>query len=313
MDAYGQWLQSYTYEGMNLRKGKAVELQNGDFIRIRSITKFNNGEIVLQGPLFQRVQKLDGIISTRDNEVCWVEEIFLDESAEDEEIPIEEVVRIRRLRMTNQAFESLSLERTIPWPPLTADYLEEANLFCRIKYEVVYQNQAQKRTVNSFSFVEKCVRFLQSEEADGADWVDPAGVRAEFRGEQNPRARRHDTSATLQGHPDIDDDVQVIPNPALSQKMYTFGDLFCGGGGMSCGASMAGLSIRWGLDSNITATRTYQMNFPDAVVECTPIEHFLNDAIYPPTSYNVDILHLSLPCQPFSPNQITKLENFEDV
>lgn len=46
--------------------------------------------------------------------------------------------------------------------------------------------------------------------------------------------------------------------------------------------------------------------------ECTSVEHFLNASIYPPAQYRVDVLHMSPPCQSFSPAQTVKPEDFED-
>ena len=308
-------LQTFRSGNMILRKGKTVELKSGDFLRIRLIIQADSTEVFLQGLKFQRSYKLGGIVTKHANEVCWVEEIFLDGSAEDEEIPLSEVLRVRQLRMTNKTYEILNLKHTMKWPPMTTLYKDEGILFCRVKYEVTYTDHAQKAKDNSFSFVDKCIRSLASEETDGEYWEDPADLRAAFRGGPTSmeRLRRSVSTMTLLGDPQmLDDDVQEVPNPATQKKPYTFGDVFCGGGGMSCGAAMAGLTVRWGLDFNVDAMRTYQLNFQDATGECTSVEHFLNASIYPPAQYHVDVLHMSPPCQSFSPAQTVKPEDFED-
>ena len=302
---------------MLLRKGKTVELRDGDFFRIRLIIQTDTREIFLQGLRFQRCYKLDGILTRHANEVYWIEEIFLDESAEEENVPLLSVLRLRQLRMTNKRYQSCNVKHTMQWPPIDTLYRDEGILFCRLKYEVVYNDHAQKAKNNSFSFVEKCVRNLASEETDGEHWEDPADIRANYMDEETPsmrRLRRSVSTMTLVGEPVTDDEVQVVsvPDPASLQKRYTFGDVFCGGGGMSCGAVMAGLKIRWGLDFNLDAIRTYQLNFKDAICEWTSVEHFLNASIYPPAQYHVDVLHMSPPCQSFSPAQTVKPEDFED-
>lgn len=220
--------------------------------------------------------------------------------------------------MTNKSWAAFSVKHTMNWPPKSKLYRNEGILFCRIKYEVDYKNRAQKAKDNSFSFVEKCVRNLTIEETDGEYWEDPADIRAKYRGEETPtmrRLRRSVSTMTLLGDhhmQDADNDVQEIPNPATPEKLYTFGDVFCGGGGMSCGAQMAGLVVRWGVDFNMDAMRTYQLNFNHASCECASIEQFLNPSIYPPAQYRVHVLHLSPPCQSFSPAQVHKPEDFED-
>ena len=333
MPRYETVLQVFSCGNMILRKGKTVELRSGDFFRIHLITQLYTTEVFLHGLTFQRAYKLGGLVPKHANEVYWVEERFLDEPLEDKEVPLSDVVRIRQLRMTNKTHEALNLRHTMQWPPSSTLYRDEGILFCRIKYEIVYSSQAQKKKNNSFSFVEKCVRNLRSEETDGEYWEDPLDLRARFRGESltdrlrrsastttlvghpdtTDRLRRSASTTTLVGHPDTTDGVQVTSGPVSSQKVYTFGDVFCGGGGASCGAARAGLMVRWGLDCDMDAIRTYQLNHNDAICECTLVEHFVKPMIYPPIRYQVDVLHLSPPCQPFSPAQTRKPENFEDI
>ena len=308
-------LETFRSGNMLLRKGKTVELKSGDFFRIRVIVRTRSTEVFLQGLKYQRSFKLDGLLTKHANEVYWTEEIFQDGSAQEENISLGEVLRLRQLRMTNKSYEALNVKHTMKWPPITTLYRDEGILFCRMKYEVVYTDQGQKAKDNSFSFVEKCIRGLASEETDGEHWEDPADIRAVFRGDETPsmrRLRRSVSTMTLLGEPAVDNEIQEVPNPIARQKRYTFGDVFCGGGGMSCGAAMAGLLVRWGLDFNLDAMRTYQLNFKDATGECASVEHFLNADIYPPAQYRVDVLHMSPPCQSFSPAQTVKPEDFED-
>lgn len=78
---------------------------------------------------------------------------------------------------------------------------------------------------------------------------------------------------------------------------YTFGDAFCGAGGMSRAAKLAGLRVQWGFDFDKHAIRSFGLNFPEANDCLAEASHFVtlkedNDV--------VDILHLSPPCQFFS-------------
>ena len=81
-------------------------------------------------------------------------------------------------------------------------------------------------------------------------------------------------------------------------QRYTFGDAFCGAGGMSRGALMAGLQVEWGFDFNAWACKSYGLNFPD-----TSVYHLRADQFSSLQSddHKVDFLHLSPPCQFFSP------------
>lgn len=100
------------------------------------------------------------------------------------------------------------------------------------------------------------------------------------------------------------------------KRTYTYGDAckfinfrfkrmlltneVCGAGGTTSGAVTAGLALLWGLDLDHNAGQTWRANFPSA-------QHYemwahevmaLADAI---SRFVVDILHLSPPCQVFSP------------
>ena len=80
------------------------------------------------------------------------------------------------------------------------------------------------------------------------------------------------------------------------QRRYTFGDCFCGAGGMSRGAVGAGLRINWGFDFNPAACQSYAMNFFR-----TPIYKVWADQFSGAKGdHKVDICHLSPPCQFFS-------------
>ena len=306
-------LNYFQSDNMTLRKGKTVELSDGDFLKIDLVLQTVTTEVFLRGRRFRRTTRLGGLISGRPNEVCWIEENFQDDSGTEEEIPLANVTRMRQLRLTNKAYKDLSIQNTMEWPPTNKLYKKEGILFCRTKYEVKYTSHAQKMKNNSFSFVDKCIRGLYSEEVDGEYWEDPADIRAARRDLHNPmeRLRRSVSTVTL-----IDDGGEQAAHDTATQntpgKAYTYGDCFCGGGGMSCGAKLAGLTVKWGLDFDREAIRTFQLNFEGASCENTSVDHFLNADIFPPEQYHVDVLHMSPPCQSFSPAQAIKPEDFED-
>ena len=307
-------LQVFYIDKAALRKSKTVELKDGDFLKIDIILQADTTEVFLQGRRFRRTTRLGGLVSGRPNEVCWMEEIYLDESYVEAMIPVDHVSRIRRLRMTNKPYQSLNLSHTMEWPPATKLYKREGVLFCRVKYEVTYATHAQKAKDNSFSFMDKCIRGLYSTEVDGESWANPADLRASKQGLPTSIDRLHGSvsTTTLTGDEDEPEVLQTVSIRNRVPKRYTFGDCFCGGGGTSCGAKLAGLHVKWGLDFNREAIRTYQLNFDDASCENASIEHFLNANIFSPDEYHVDVLHLSPPCQSFSPAQVNKPEDFED-
>ena len=87
-----------------------------------------------------------------------------------------------------------------------------------------------------------------------------------------------------------------IPSQCKIQR-YTIGDCFCGAGGMSRGALMAGLRVEWGFDFDLAACQAYNNNFFGTTV----YNLWANEFSQLPGNHRVDILHMSPPCQFFSP------------
>ncbi|KAL8746452.1 MAG: hypothetical protein Q9184_007747 [Pyrenodesmia sp. 2 TL-2023] len=84
--------------------------------------------------------------------------------------------------------------------------------------------------------------------------------------------------------------------PSITKRQYTFGDSFCGAGGMSRAAHQAGLHIRYAFDCNKHACNTYALNFPQTELHCLWAHEFVQQK----SDCKVDIAHLSPPCQFFS-------------
>ncbi|PHH72024.1 hypothetical protein CDD80_4823 [Ophiocordyceps camponoti-rufipedis] len=88
--------------------------------------------------------------------------------------------------------------------------------------------------------------------------------------------------------------VRQAPNPF---HRYTLFDAFCGAGGVSRGADMAGFDVTHAMDMSDRACQTYRLNFPKARLYRMPVHDF----IVSPGHIRTDVLHLSPPCQPYSP------------
>ncbi|PSR81423.1 S-adenosyl-L-methionine-dependent methyltransferase, partial [Coniella lustricola] len=79
----------------------------------------------------------------------------------------------------------------------------------------------------------------------------------------------------------------------------TMVDIFCGAGGTSCGARMAGFEPVIAVDNWEPACKTYRENFPQAAVFEQDVTSFIHHKLRHKT--HVDVLHISPPCQPYSP------------
>lgn len=81
-------------------------------------------------------------------------------------------------------------------------------------------------------------------------------------------------------------------------ERYTFADAFCGAAGVSRGANLAGLLLKWAFDMDKYACATYRANFSG--VRCYKQQADVFIANFE-SGQVIDVLHLSPPCQKFSP------------
>ena len=100
--------------------------------------------------------------------------------------------------------------------------------------------------------------------------------------------------------------VSAADEGTVTNDTYTFLDGFCGAGGISSGARAAGLRIKWAFDMWGDACNTYRANFDKVRVyqrEAFDVIAGWKDGRV------VDILHLSPPCQKFSPAHTVEGKN----
>ena len=119
---------------------------------------------------------------------------------------------------------------------------------------------------------------------------------------RNPKYPAHPHRSRLQWLP-------PFTNRKIKRRpKYTFGDAFCGAGGTSCGAELANFRVSWGVDCDEAAISSFKTNFPAASCYHAPIDQFLANI---GESILVDVLHISPPCQPYSPAHTREGRNDE--
>ncbi len=311
---YYSRLDSFRSDGKTFREGKTVELIHGDFLRIKSIWQdCQTTEVFLRGWLLRRSRYLGGFMTPQLNETCWIQEIFLDGSGEPEDVPLHLVLRIRQLRMTNKPYEQFNIAHTQTRPTPSAISKSEGVLFCRFRFCTIYESQAQKKKSGHANFFEKFISSLEPDEID-AGWLDDSSETRSDIAAQASGASRHNPHSER-----VDEDLWIISrsNTIIGDnhvthvpvQEYTFGDVFCGAGGVSCGAKQAGLKVIWGLERDVNAANNFHQNFPSAVCEVASVEQFIN---FSAAEYKVDIMHVSPPCPSFSPMQTIKGKDFEE-
>ena len=297
-------LQTHSYDGRTLRHGKTVELTDGTFLRIKTLFEDRrSGGVFLKGFRYQRASSLGGLLEHKRNEVARI--LKLDKSdrrdileVSTETIELSAVVKIRELVNTNQQFPALSYRETDPGSQMfSKDFIyDRCRLICRWNYVKVSRNEG-------------FLKRMTEEESDKGYAIRQDILRYGFRG---PTTKGGEGQAWQEAEEGFHlkermrcffiDPLRFHSLPAnrhrSRQQPYTFGDAFCGCGGASRGAYGARLRIAWGFDQDAHAIATYYANFPHSRCEGITANDFitaLNE------DYKVDILHLSPPCQTFSP------------
>ena len=270
----------------NLMVNDVLELRDGDFLRISEVL---SGRSVVRGWRFCSTARISGLPKDLSNEVCWILHMRDGDSRNPklqciEDIPMSELVRKRRLILTNRNYPDLSTKVKNHRHTLKPEH-DQSTLICRWKYICYVKSNKKQRSLAAVQFyspANECSALirLRKEECDEVlHQIDDRKLRVQRRGR----------SRELQDHPrssgqesQINNDIsrlgldkltlsQSEPRSSLSgdlsvdnakrDDVYTFGDAFCGAGGASRGAAMAGLQVRWGFDLDIYAYEAYKANF----------------------------------------------------
>ncbi|PGH12784.1 hypothetical protein AJ80_06608 [Polytolypa hystricis UAMH7299] len=287
----------YHANGKCYKKGKSVELYDGTFLKIQQVLLLQGDggrdEIFLQGWHFQRNEDMESLAPQRLNELCLIVDLPVDEAPQNTnpmtniiplyEVRLQDVKGFRIIRLTNCNYANMNVH-TQRGVTSEDELRREGLLFCRMKYiRVLEQGQGRRTRV-----VEEAILSLTAAEADAGFSVDANTLRLRWRGGTTPGGSYRGYQAGRAGVVDLEQ----------SRQQYTFGDGFCGAGGVSRGALQAGLRVSWGYDKCAKAMQTYRLNFDTAVGETCEVAHFLTNN---PQDIRVDIMHASPPCQTFSP------------
>lgn len=335
-------LPAYKHRNMNLKPNKTIEVNDGTFLKIQSIIhNTQTKQINVRGHRFQRTKQLNGLLAKKMNEVVLCLEIELDDPRDPleqavSEVSLGDIARIRNTRITNSKFPIF--RNTSPAEFRSKEsYLLEGGLTARWRYtctfasaEGRYKNAFQERSLERFG-PDECLENFR---------VHPLARRLGWRGETIPGGAYQGASAWNEAEViDLDPpplsessrlpqsidltqselatppdsgtvrSATLSPEPPIVRKAgqkLTYGDGFCGAGGATRGATLAGLKVVWGFDFWQQACASWQANFPHARNYCLHSQDFVNIAFRAekdglPNPLKVDILHLSPPCQTWSP------------
>jgi DNA (cytosine-5)-methyltransferase 1 len=291
--------------------GKCVELSDGSFMRISSVLRDNRGNIFVKGDHLIRQNFRGLIMSKRRNEVILVRQRLQstdNSQALLHEVPIEQIVRNRQVIFTNQRFPLLSGrddDASVEDPTVQ---VEIGPLYCRWVHTTVIDDM--RRSNDRRRSTDNIIESLSPEEADLSTRTTRNGAKRDTRITRREARRQWRGFPSIRGgsHVGFQYTYNVDGTTVRRQvRSYTFGDAFCGAGGASRGAVDAGLAIRWSFDNNAAAIASHRQNFERHGCDCRheSVDEFINRLLKMDEAekqrIQIDVLHISPPCQPFSP------------
>ncbi|ETS78461.1 hypothetical protein PFICI_10523 [Pestalotiopsis fici W106-1] len=299
-----------------VERGDMVEFEgikvpyNSSFLRVKAIYMSGHG-IVFRGVPYTRTRNTLAMLDYKRNELVEVWDTDDDDArdhAEQSQIEIEEhnIMRKRDFKLTNAQ-----------WPKFACDYRNfnkdvyltdnEGHLTCRWRMITEYRNAKARQEQRAIS---RTLYHLSAEDVEDKSLrISDSHKLNKWRGTKtrggshNPGVHRHDA---------VDlDSTEDNPKPHIIQRgqKYTFGDIFSGAGGTSCGAEQAGVHVSYACDFDQPSCQSYRMNFPRADVAEANVSDVV--ANLERKEMRFDMLHLSPPCQYWSPAHTVAGKNDE--
>ncbi|KAI1278153.1 S-adenosyl-L-methionine-dependent methyltransferase [Xylaria sp. FL0933] len=313
-------LDHYDLGGIKLEPELTVEIQTLDhaqlfkssFLWIKHIIDTPRG-IKLHGVPLTRARNMRGRLPSYRNEVVMILHVDSDDKRDEKtqaaiDIPIADVVKIRNCHFTNADFPR---HRTVLGIYSTTAEVEQYGvLMCRwkciFKYRdaatrIAYLDTAEKNaapleySVEHLNGNDKSIkrRFMVSESGRFNIWRG-----GKVRGGEHDPDNENSPVKGLVVHIDSREELEMLSIPKRPGQRYTFGDMFCGAGGASCGARKAGFQIKVACDNHAGACNTYAKVYPEAQLHrMNMFELIARENL----KIRVDVLNLSPPCQFWSP------------
>ncbi|KAJ5302368.1 hypothetical protein PENANT_c008G05254 [Penicillium antarcticum] len=265
-----------TIGGILYRAGMSLELKDGSFLRIEQVDPMPFDVRFTGRHLFRATHPhVKMYLPKQENELIWVTQKM-------DSVGSKHVKKICDIRFTNH--------RT--------DFDEPtAELTCRLKLTIRQQGVVIIPDQHPLTTDQTAIEYLNFRESDAGFGKTSIQLRDEWRGQGRTTFFGEGQASADEMHNDRDV-IDLTGTVTGKAQAYTFGDAYCGGGGMSCGARQAGLDIRWAVDNSDHAVDTYQRNFDGVEIEHADFFSFLTND---PNWTRVDICHCSPPCQTFSP------------
>ncbi|UNI24348.1 DNA (cytosine-5-)-methyltransferase [Purpureocillium takamizusanense] len=310
-------LNQVRVKGQVFRAGDVVEVSNCslglhpvEFLQIKIVVGHQNGDVILRGIPFSRTRNMLGKLPKKSNEVCKLLHFKQCSQERLEDAPLffdvyhHDAIRKRHLIFTNAIYPDNSSNEIAMPSTGTMGRSRRRNeecglLICRWALKVISISHGRRSKPE-----EEVLERLPS-----ADVPDPRYKLSEetlcnrWRGGRT-RGGSWDDTQTPYACPsaivDLENDAsELSASSCRASRKYTLFDAFSGAGGVSRGAQIVGLKVLYAVDKSPDVWETYQENFPETLLYEMSVDQFIQST--QEERIRVDVLHLSPPCQYFSP------------
>ncbi|RDA90664.1 hypothetical protein CP533_6826 [Ophiocordyceps camponoti-saundersi (nom. inval.)] len=288
------------------QEGDFVEVRNTklssfvvEFIQVKGVIENRQRKRFLRGLPFTRTKNVENQLSRKLNEICMLH--YKSTAIETVLVSVSEdlVIGKREMIMTNCPWPKFS--EILQLPNATQDKHQRqrrrlerrGRLVCRwtAKFDFILQGSTMK-------VYEKALVALRSTDvSDSRHRIEDWKLRNRWRGSCVKGGSWINGKQADQSPIDLDS--RSTANIGAMNQRYTLFDAYAGGGGVSRGAQDAGFQVAYAIDQDQDACETYKLNFPTARLYEMSVHQFIKSVAG--ERIRSDILHLSPPCQAFSP------------
>jgi DNA (cytosine-5)-methyltransferase 1 len=290
---------------VELREDPIAPFKCGDFLKIDKIYEdLDTQSVYLRGLLYRRAKTLDGMLPKKLNEVYQV----LQQNVEDarsiqvqslHDVSVNLVIRTRCLKHTNAPFPDNSFRTFEDMHGQSSEFVQDhAQLTCRWKRIFQYTSAVDLMTGHQQM---QSIQRLTDAECDKGFRVPDVVLRTAV-----PQIKSDLTIIDLTAGEAADQTSQQLSSmlnkthisAPSADTALTFGDYYCGAGGVSVGAREAGFKVVYGVDHDPDACATYRRNFADTKVYEEDVNYFLTARKF--EHAHVRCVHMSTVCKTLS-------------
>ncbi|KAH8122839.1 S-adenosyl-L-methionine-dependent methyltransferase [Trichoderma asperelloides] len=258
-----------------------------DFVRIQVIARGRNGDCNIRGVPFVRTRKLQGKLGKKVNEICMICHVWRQNDGKElpaipVSVPLPSIVKRRDVIFTNTIYPEHCCTGN---PALSRDLQQRraelnGSLVCRWKFTIYFTMNSQSRATRP---EEEVLERVQVDEVPMPKYRVPDETLCNRWRGGRIKGGSWPQNATkiidLESQPLCTGMNPNVQSRRIGQK-YTLFDSFSGAGGVSRGAQSAGFKVQYAL---------FRMPIDDFIL--TTKDRLMR----------ADVLHLSPPCQYFSP------------